>query len=707
MVTHQVTHQDAAHRGAGRQPILALAVAALVALGGLPAQGAEQPSFKELLERLLPDMGHENVAQRRDGQQRFQDACFRLGAPGRQTERAEACKLIAEKLAAQTPKPARIWLLKQLEQIGGGECVQALAQLLDDPDAEIRESARRALEANPAPEATAKLLAGLQSAQEPQWRVALANSLGARGDPASVPTLARLLGQQDQAVVAAAARALGKIGGPEAAEALMAAAWKVPAPVFPEVADAAMCCADKFLAQGQRDQAAALYRRFYQPDMPRAVRLAALQGLLQASGEQAAPRVAELLAGQDADGRAIAAGHIENLLGRGVMKTSASELSRLPPAGQVLLLAGLAAQGDKQAMPVALAAARSGNQDVRLAGLRALGRLGDASVVPLLIEALASNGPARQTAAQALQQVFGTGVDEAIVEAMQRAETPLRGLLIEVLAGRKAPLAVPALIRQLDHPEVSVRGPAWNALGNLAEPKELAALVPLLLKTAKGPEREVGERAIALIARRIEPPEDRAKTVLDALRKAPHQDRLVLLSLAGRIGGPEAMKAIREAMHSDDRELHEAGVRALCNWPDASVADELLKMAHSSDDPTYRIWALRAYVRVVGLPSDRPPGETLAMFKKAMQLARRDQERRLILARAAEARDVETLRWLVPYLDNPALADDAGRTVVDLARRRELFTRSREEFVAALRKVAQVCKDGKLVERAKRLLQEH
>ena len=180
-------------------------IAFAVVLAGSSFAPAEEPTFKELLDQLLPGIGAENILDREDPQQKFQQACFELGSPGMEAQRAEACRLIARKLGPKTAKPARIWLLKQLGHIGRGECVDAVAALLDDEDGEIRQWALRTLENNPAPEANAKLLAKPETAGDSGWQVALINSLGFRGDPASVTVLAELLAGADEAVATAAA----------------------------------------------------------------------------------------------------------------------------------------------------------------------------------------------------------------------------------------------------------------------------------------------------------------------------------------------------------------------------------------------------------------------------------------------------------------------------------------------------------------------
>ena len=249
---------------------------------------ADRPSFKrqfkEQLDRLLPGMGAEKIPNRRDSQQQFQGICLKLGTPGRETERAAACEVIAEALGTKLAKPARIWLLRQLEYIGRDECVDAVAASLDNPDPHIRDAARRALQNIPVPQAGAKLRGKLRDAQG-TWRVGLINSLGARGDGAAAGALADLLDAGDRAAAAAAANALGKIGGPHATKALAAALPRAPKQLKIPVADAYLRCADKLLAEGKKDEAMAIYKQLYAPDSPQAIRLAAAQGMLNAAGE--------------------------------------------------------------------------------------------------------------------------------------------------------------------------------------------------------------------------------------------------------------------------------------------------------------------------------------------------------------------------------------------------------------------------------------
>jgi hypothetical protein len=245
----------------------------------------EGPSFEKQLEEWLPAMGAEQIPERRDAQQNLQNLIFQLGAPGREQELDTACAVMANKLGSEVAQPARIWLLRQLEFSGGGQCVDAIAAVLEDRDPLVRDAARRALQNNPSPEANAKLLATLGKARDAKWKLALSNSLGYRADAASTDALVKLLADKDEGVAAAAGNALGKIGGDKAAAALAAAEEKASGTLQIRLGDAYLRCADQVLAAGDKAKAVSMYDRMSKPEKPRVIRLAATQGKLRALGK--------------------------------------------------------------------------------------------------------------------------------------------------------------------------------------------------------------------------------------------------------------------------------------------------------------------------------------------------------------------------------------------------------------------------------------
>jgi hypothetical protein len=187
--------------------------------------------------------------------------------------------------------------------------------------------------------------------------------------------------------------------------------------------------------------------------------------------------------------------------------------------------------------------------------------------------------------------------------------------------------------------------------------------------------------------------------------KLGEDQRTALLPVLGRVGGPAARKTVEAAMADHDPPRREAGFRALCNWPDAGVADRLLGLVQSGSDPEHKTAALRALIRVAALHDRRTDAQRLELLQKAMTLATRDAERRLVLARSATVRTMPSLRFVAPYMDQPALAQQAAASVVGLAHYRDLRIPNQAEFNPLLDKAMRTSKDPKVIDHARRYKQ--
>ena len=342
---------------------------------------------------------------------------------------------------------------------------------------------------------------------------------------------------------------------------------------------------------------------------------------------------------------------------------------------------------------------------VRIAGLRALATTGDATVVPLLISALDEDGKVAHAARRSLESVYGDGTDAQIIAAMQKADrVGRRAMLIEVLQRRQSILAVSALLTEARHSDVEIRRRAMAALSQLAEINDVPMMILGLLASEEGGERDEAEKSIMLLCNRVADTEVRADPVLTVFGSASQADRMALLPLLGRIGGPRALKEVKAALHSDDKQIYDVGVRALCNWPDGDVAKELLDISQSSEEEGHRLRAMRAFIRVIALRHERPNAESLELLRKAMDLSSRDEERNLILSRtiSAEVRSIEALRFVLPYVNDPATAQQACRSIVGLSHHRHLRRPNEAEFNKALGEVIRVSNDKGLVDQARR-----
>ncbi len=663
-------------------------------------------TLEQTFTELLPAIGKPDNA----AQQKWQDICFAIGAPGNEKLRAEACTLMAAKLDEKTPKPARLWLLAQLQRIGNEESVEGVAAVLTDSDHEVREAAVRALANNVSPKATTKLTERLAKMTGPsldmgstKFKIGLLNALGRRGDAAAVDLIAKNLDGTGPGEVAAA-QALGWIPGPEAAKALAAARAGAKGAVRTAIADSQIAHADRLLKAGKTADAAAIYKELNTAEETKPIRLAALRGTIQSSGDKAGELILGILTGTDAAASAIAVGQIENLPA-GALKALAARIEDLPVSSRVLVITAIAARGDRSQLPVAVAAATANDPSVKRAGVLALGRLGDASSVELLLDLMSGKDAVAGVAAESLASLPAEGVNEKLLSVLDAEKTPARTVaLLNVLERRRATAAVPALLKAAAGTDAGVRIAAFNGLKSLATPEHLPGMIAALLKTEKAKDRDQAEQAIVAVALQIANAEKRAEPVLAAIKDTAKDRAADLLPVLGRIGGPDARKVVREALSSSDAALHDAAIVAICNWPDVSANEDLLALAEKSKVDGEKLRSLQALIRVNTVLVERTPEERVAalgVMKKAMELATRDDERRAILEGLGNVRHIDTLHFVVPYLDQPALAQAACKGIVDLAHSKMLRDPNKAEFVKVLDRVIATTKDKNLAERAK------
>jgi HEAT repeat protein len=194
---------------------------------------------------------------------------------GNETARAALEKRLVAYLGSAYSSVTRAFVCRQLVLIASAASVPAVTPLIVDDELSVH--ARNVLEHIPGPESEKALRDALGQAKG-RTRIGVINSVAARRDAASTPALIKILGEDPQSA-AAAAKALGEIGTPEATKALAAARGKGPAPlsnvVQQAVADGTLIGADRLVATGQRSQAITLLEGLTEASQPEHVRLAA------------------------------------------------------------------------------------------------------------------------------------------------------------------------------------------------------------------------------------------------------------------------------------------------------------------------------------------------------------------------------------------------------------------------------------------------
>ncbi len=643
--------------------------------------------YGELIDALIPGMSQEKLEERQAPQQLFELICLRAARPGCERARAALCRAIVAHLAPSTPQPARVWMIRKLESIGRDECVAALAGLLSDENEEVRESARRALQHNPAPAAGSTLREALARAATPEWRVALINALAARRDRAAVGLLGRLSQDADADVARAAVAALGEIGGEEARRLLHTLAVSGPAPLREPAAAGLLALLDAGSAAARAEQAADLYWKLFESDLPAALRAAALRGHAAAAGESAVPRLTDVIRHpHETLLHALAIRCLQDLPGRAATQALVKLLDEVAAGQQCQILLALAARGEASARAAVLARLEAGENEVRLAALQALRQLGEASDVERLVTLAGSTtGPQREAARGVLARLRGPEADERLVAALRTGPAAARAESIRALAVRRFRSALPQIAERVQDESPAVRLAVLEALRELGSEADIAAAARLLGDEDAAVREAAIDTVVALTvslgeqSARVARIESLAGSVPSPLGRAS------VVRAVGRLGGPAALEFVRSATRSMDAEVRDAAVRALCDWPDLAALEEVLAYARTQENETYRVLALRGIVRLAALPSERTPAETLALLDQAMSCATRAEDRRLVLAALGRVPDEAAVACAEGLLEDVELRGEA--LAAALSSIRSLAALERESATRTLRRL--------------------
>lgn len=561
--------------------------------------------------------------------------------------------------------PEKCTACLKLRVVGTARCVPALAALLGEDV--VSHAARNALEGLPFPEAGDALRAALATTSG-LTKAGVIDSLGWRGEAASVPLLAPLLRDPQPEVAAAAAAALGRLASPAAAASLDRVRDSAGPTVQPVVLEAMLRAADRLVAS-HPDLAAELYQRLFEGEYSPEIRAAAGRGLVLANpavfaNPDTLEALKDALSGGDRFLRAAAFAVLRELKDPKVPESLLGAWSSLSPEAQIALL-DACVRLEVSAVLTARKAGQSPVARVRIAAWQALAELNDLGSIAALAQA-ASSGEAveREAARESLTRLRGEAVLAALTTRLEDAEPRTRTELLRVLGERGDPGATEVLLRYAGGAEPA-RSAALKSLSLLGSP----ALLPGLLELAAqaNPDQDVEPLLQALLAACQAAPdrEQTTRQVVEAMNRFGPVARRQTLPLLSELGTAPALALALAGASAPDRDLQREAVRVLGQWPSAAPAARLLELAQQADDPALQVLALRGAVETLGQEPDA--AARLSSLKQALAAARRNEEKKLVLGRLAQIPTPEALALLVPRLEDPDLAEEAAVAAIAVA----------------------------------------
>jgi len=573
-------------------------------------------------------------------------------------------KELLKALEATTSPGLRDVLCRQLSLIGSEEAVPVLIEMLKNE--ESMDPARYALERIGGPLVDRQLRLLLPSVGDP-IKVGIVTTQAVRRDAEAVPMIGPLLKSSNVTLATAAAAALGNIGTAEAVKILATTQDDVAEPVRSRVMDAQLQGANRLMAAGQAEVALAVYARLLGSSYPTTIRAAAWrqQAIIQAN--QLGPHILKVIESGDADLLPMALASVRRVKDPVQLKSIAATLSRLNPPQQVVLLAALTDAGNPVVLPAINKCIKSPHAQVRMAAIRALGQLGHAEQVAVLVAVAAGEQePVQSVAREALYGLRGNGVDLRLVDALPTAPAPEQVEIILAISERRVASAAPVLVTLAASELRVVQREACQALTKVARWQDVPALVDLLCRQPS----KLHEDVLVGAALRFDDRPDRMQPVMAALERldVTGPARAALLRVLGRVGDASGLMVIQGTLQSDDVTMQTEAIRALSLWPTPEPKERLFTLAENEQRMNRHVLALRGFISMAVLPDAQTPPQAVSDLTRAWGLARRDDEKRMILSALPKAACLEALSFVERHGQEAALRGEAQNALVSLGR---------------------------------------
>ena len=404
-------------------------------------------------------------------------------------------ELIAVLTAPDATRQQKATACRELSFIATKRAVPALASLLADED--LNHMARYALEPLPDTAVDDALLRALGTLKGKPL-VGVIGSLGVRGEARAVAPLAKRLSDQDPMIARATARALGHIGNAEAVQALSGALSRSDGDTRLAVCDGLFDCAH----QMGGTQAVKIYQQLLQSKAPHQVRSGALRAAILAQ-----PNDMDLLnsslRNRDYHLFSAAAQATLDMSGPKVTQALTGSMGDLAADRQIVILSTLAKRGDPAALPAIVAAAGRGDRAVRIAAIKAIVPVGNASALDGLVTLIKDADKQIVEAAMAsLAAMPGAEAERRVIGMLETGDRGSQLQALDLIGRRKMQDVTSALLKAARGGDASIRVASIKMLGDLEGAVPFSVLIDLLLGAQSAREIQAAEQALSALCKR-------------------------------------------------------------------------------------------------------------------------------------------------------------------------------------------------------------
>lgn len=363
-------------------------------------------------------------------------------------------------------------------------------------------------------------------------------------------------------------------------------------------------------------------------------------------------------------------------------------------------LAGLTARDSKKYREYAIKALKSDSEDLQKAGFLALEKMATAEDVDVFVKNLAIN---RDLTIRICGFVVADGFDDALLKALDSSTDAQQFKDLATILSNRAVDVRPRIFAKTTVADCPDRLLLLQRAREISTPDDVPSFVASIVQMQRGKDRDAAENLVASLCNKD------ASPILAMIGKVPAAYNEVLLTLASRTGGEAAKSAIEQRLNSSDEAEKAMALRVLNVWADGTFAGEMEKLLDSGKlNEAQEIALLRSFIRTISLPDDQIGFEIsrdgkLEKLQKAYKMAKRSDEKSLVLSRLAANRNEKSFEFALQCADekDPKVAAAAHKAIADHVHDTILRKQFPELATKGVEKVLRDSKDQELIDRVK------
>ena len=569
--------------------------------------------------------------------------------------------------AIQSKDPGVIdFFIKQLQQIGGDQTVEALKVYLSDKD-------------NCTPAIAALTAIGGESAEH-----ILAESLKSRDLPCAATVMNALAAMKSKVAVneyiiwandqnintkASAYNALAQSGSPHAYPVLLNAAKSYSYRWERTGATASLLNYAKISGQNgdvkTADKICKLLISKCNEKSNIQNKTAALEIYSGFHGKDAMPFLLKAASHSDDRYRNVAINLTASIPGIEVVKKWISFLPKAVPAAKPEILRMLGARGDELALPVIISSLSDVDPAVRSGAAWSVAKLSGKKAAPSLIEYLMKfdNTSDQEAAVSALKSVSGNEEILLLRPVLKDGSPAAKKSAIELMAWNMNNKLFPEIVLFASSSDEKIRSAAFKALTSLAGPGDQDGLISLLAKTDNPQYISDIQDALISAANETADPAKRSSVILKAIAGMDKKEKLI--PVLAKTGGREALSYVLSEFENGTRDIRPVCFKALTSWNDPSASSALYEIC-ASGNKTYQTPAFEGYVKQIR-SADLQDDQKLLLYRKIMPFAFTPEQKNAILTELGNLKSYQALYYVAGYLDDPATAATASKIAMYIA----------------------------------------